>query len=133
VEDEPTTRMVLEDILSERGECRVCANGLDAVRLFGEALRGGEPFDVVIMDLIMPQMDGTEALGEMRAMERDHGVAPGSEVAVVVLSETRDVKQVMGAYREGLVSAYLSKPLDGAVLLRTLDELTGSPQAESEG
>lgn len=51
------------------GQCQIVDNGKEAVEAFPKALRQGEPFDLVTLDVLMPGKDGTETLLDMLEME----------------------------------------------------------------
>ena len=89
VEDDLNNREPMAQILSARGHRVVCAgNGKEAL-----AALGRESADLVLLDLMMPDMDGVTFLGEVRKDPR------GAKVPVVVLSAISDpdfVEQVRG-------------------------------------
>jgi signal transduction histidine kinase/ActR/RegA family two-component response regulator len=61
IDDEPEIRRVLERILRARHKVAVCGNGAEAL----ERLIAGERFDVILCDLLMPEMTGIELLAEI--------------------------------------------------------------------
>ena len=68
-EDEFVSRTKLEKILSSYGECHVTVDGSEALLAFKAALETNEPYDLICLDILMPKMDGHEALQEIRKME----------------------------------------------------------------
>lgn len=88
----------------------LATNGLEAVARFKEAaagLHGLRPFDVVLMDINMPEMDGLEATRQIRAHERDAGLNPVTIIALtgVASSEAQQEAHVSG------VNLFLIKPV----------------------
>ena len=71
VEDDQTSRRFLETLFSRLGECETACNGREAVDAFRLALQDGRRYDVVCMDIMMPEMDGQEALRQIRALEKE--------------------------------------------------------------
>ena len=69
VEDDFTSRLLLQGLLQPFGVCHVCINGKEAVEAFKIALDQKEPYDLVCLDIMMPEMDGQTALKEIRAIE----------------------------------------------------------------
>ena len=114
-EDTPANQLVIRLLLARLGhEPTIVDNG----RLALEAFQG-QPFDIVILDLQMPEMNGYEAAKAIRAAE-----APGRHVPILALSAfTQDADKEM-AIAHGF-DAFLSKPISLAGLSRGIGELTG--------
>ncbi len=110
VDDQLYFRVFLEDLLKEAGyEVRCASSGAEAL-----ALLGVESFDVVLTDLVMPEMDGSELV--QRIKER----WPAQEV--VVVTSVGDVRTAVDAMKLGATDYWL-KPLDRAAALRSLAAL----------
>lgn len=122
-EDEFTSRRLMQGILSPYGECVAVADGREAVEAFQAALDEDRPFDLVCMDIMMPVMDGQEALRRIRDLEKERGVKPSGECPVVMTTALGDPKNVVSAYYKGGAAAYLTKPIEVQVLLGTLRDL----------
>lgn len=120
VEDDFTSRLMLQRILSPYAQCDVAVNGEEAVQAFQLAHAEGRPYDLVLMDIMMPVKDGQEALLEIREHERSLGISPKDEVRVVMLSALGDPKNVVDAYYKGGASSYLVKPIDKSLLLEVI-------------
>jgi CheY-like chemotaxis protein len=114
VDDERGMRLTLADILRDRG-CRVetAETGEQAVRLCA-----GNEFDMVLMDVRMPGIDGTEALRRIRKRRSDARVIMMTAYALEHLEREA---LALGAI------AFLRKPLDVDALLELIDgALAGS-------
>ena len=109
-------REIARAILENEGLGVVCAvNGEEGVRLFRESSVG--EFSAVLMDIRMPVMDGYESSKAIRALNRpDAGQVP--IFALTADAYTGDIQKA----QESGMSGHLSKPIDPAVLLRTLEE-----------
>jgi CheY-like chemotaxis protein len=106
VDDDRINRMVLSRELEQEGHCvTAVADGGRAL----EALRA-EPFDVVLLDVLMPELDGYETLAQI---ERDEKLR---HVPVIMVSALEDVESVVRCIEMGAAD-YLPKPFD-PVLLR---------------
>lgn len=116
VDDELTTRIVLEDILSRYGEVHSCSDGVEAVDECSRALDQGGPYDLICMDLTMPTMGGLEALKLIRAAEESHGHLRTSASKVIITTASDDSGTISQAFRE-LCDAYVVKPIDPADLM----------------
>jgi CheY-like chemotaxis protein len=83
-------------------------NGLRAVACVETALALGAPYDAILTDLFMPELDGLEATKRIRAAEARAGVAPQPIIAVTASAQEEDAK----AARAAGVDAVLAKPLE---------------------
>jgi two-component system chemotaxis response regulator CheY len=89
------------------------------VEAFRMAADGGSPYDVICMDILMPEMDGKEAVTRVRALEEARGVRSTRGVKIIMTTSVHDMKDVIGSF-QALCDAYLIKPIDTADLLRQL-------------
>ena len=122
VEDDVISRRLLQKMLSPFGECHNAFNGKDAVENFSLALAEGEPYDLICLDIMMPEMDGLECLKALRGIEREMKVAPKNEVKIFMITAIDSMKSVMEAYYRGGCTAYMVKPIDREKLYATLRE-----------
>jgi len=120
VEDDFTSRLMLQRILKPYAQCDVAVNGEEAVQAFKLAHAEGNPYDLLLMDIMMPIKDGQEALLEIREHERTLGLSPKDEARVIMLSALGDPKNVVDAYYKGGASSYLVKPIDKSLLLEVI-------------
>ena len=111
VEDDFSSRLLLQTFLSRHGECHVAVNGKEAVEAFRVAAENGYRYDLVCMDLLMPEMDGRQAVREMRAIEEARRVRAISGSKIVMTTTVDAIKEVSRCFAE-LCDAYLTKPLD---------------------
>ncbi|WP_306027633.1 PAS domain S-box protein [Stappia sp. MMSF_3263] len=119
-EDNPTNRMMAGEMLVRWGCSHVEATSGEAVL---DLLETG-PFDLVLMDLSMPEMDGVEATRRIRASAR-----PYADIPVVALTAHALVAERDRALAAGM-SAFVTKPVDAAVLQRAMvDAVAGTSPA----
>ncbi len=122
VEDDFTSRLLLQEILKVYGPSHVAVNGKEAVAAVRLALAQNAPYDLVCMDIMMPEMDGQQALREIRELEEAKGILSSSGAKVVMITALTDVKNVSAAYRN-LCDGYLTKPIEKSKLLEELRKL----------
>ena len=122
VEDAPTARMQMGIFLSDHFSCEFAENGVEAIEAFNQALEQQEPFDLVCLDIMMPQQDGHETLKQMRKIESEHEIAGLDGVKVIMTTALDDSKNLFGAFREGC-EAYLVKPVRRGRLLEEVEKL----------
>jgi two-component system chemotaxis response regulator CheY len=116
VEDEFASRLVLQTFLSRYGECHIAVNGREAVEAFRAAFERGEKYDLICMDIMLPEIDGHEAVRQVRAIEVAHGICSTYGVKIFMTTSVEDIKQIIRCFQE-LCDAYLMKPIDLAKLL----------------
>jgi two-component system sensor histidine kinase/response regulator len=118
VDDVSDTRFIFRTALEVAGhEVRLAANGAEAVRLFG-----AEIFDAVIMDASMPEMDGWEATGLIRALPR------GQQVPIVIFT-AHFRRGVEDRARQAGADALVEKPMLPAELRELVERLVAERQA----
>ena len=120
VEDDFTSRKLLQRILSPYGEVDVAVNGQEAVEAFEMALEESRPYELVCMDIMMPEMDGQEALKKIREVENNKGMRGTNEAKVVMTTALDDPKNVVEAYYKGGATSYVPKPIDRQLFLQLL-------------
>jgi two-component system chemotaxis response regulator CheY len=123
VEDDFTARFMLKEILSPLGDCDIVVDGREAVRAFRLAWEEKLPYDLVCMDIMMPHMDGQEALGKIRDMEKEMGIKGPDEVKVIMITALGDPKTVVKAFYKGGATSYLVKPIDKGRVLGEIHNL----------
>jgi two-component system, chemotaxis family, chemotaxis protein CheY len=122
VEDDFTSRLLLQKLLAPYGESHIAVNGKEAVSAFRQSVVDNEPYDLICLDIMMPEMDGIAALREIRAAETRMGLMEGDGVKVIMVSALKDMKNVSAAYNE-FCDSYLVKPVDKAKLIDQLAQL----------
>ena len=113
-EDVDINREIALALLEPTEAVIVCAfDGLDAVRKFSEA---PESFDLILMDIQMPSMDGLEATRKIRAM--DHPAAKTVPIVAMTANVFReDIEQCLAAG----MNDHIGKPIDFGEVLNRLE------------
>lgn len=122
VEDDFTSRLLLQGLLQPYGVCHISVNGREAVEAFRASLAAGEPYNLVCLDIMMPEMDGQTALKQIRSLENQAGIIPSDGAKIIMTTALDDKKNIMGAFREQC-DIYLVKPIDTAKLIDELRSL----------
>jgi two-component system chemotaxis response regulator CheY len=128
VEDDFGSRRMMQKLLEPYGDVDVVVDGEEAVEAFKMAWEESAPYDIVFMDIMMPKMDGHEALKRLRELEREMGVKSADEVKVIMTSVLEDPKNVIEAYYGGSATNYLIKPIDREELEDELERLGARPK-----
>ena len=122
VDDEDLVRMIIRAILVQKGYRVVEAeDGMDAV---GKVARGEEAFDLILIDLNMPRLNGYEALQQIRRID------PG--LRAIMLSGGVEERDVIGARSLGGVG-FLQKPFENEELLQMVRESLRSGRLGAPG
>lgn len=110
-EDDYATRKYMTDFLAKYGECDVTVDGMEAVDAFLMALEEGEPYDLACLDIMMPVMDGYQALVGIRNAEKEHKVPEAEQVKVIMTTALCGEENEKMAFELGC-SVYSEKPIN---------------------
>ena len=115
VEDDEVNAKVLSLYLSKLDcEFDVASNGLEAVN----QIKRGNHYSIIIMDCMMPIMDGYQATAEIRKLERELRLTPTPIVALTANTLEQDLNKCL----ESGMDRYLLKPIDKNLLFETIEE-----------
>lgn len=118
VEDDPVSQRVLQGILSPYGECDISPNGEDAVKsFFRTSLENDSPYDLICMDIMMPEVDGQQALRQIREIEKSMGIKGLECVNIIMVTALDDPKNVITAFKDHGAIGYVTKPITREKLL----------------
>ena len=111
-EDGPDNQRLISFLLRKAGaEVELAANGREAVERASRAADQGRPFDVVLMDIQMPEMDGYEATQTLRSR--------GYEGVIIALTAHAMLSDQLKCFRSGC-NGYATKPIDQRGLINTI-------------
>jgi two-component system chemotaxis response regulator CheY len=86
------------------------------------ALEDGEPYDLACLDIMMPVMDGYQALMGIRNLEKDHNIPPEQQVKVIMTTALNEEENVRMAFELGC-SVYSGKPINQEKFEQALHKL----------
>lgn len=110
-EDDFATRKFMLKFLEKYGEVDVTVDGMEAVDAFLMSLEDKEPYDLVCLDVMMPVMDGYQALMGIRNIEKQRNIAQEDMVKVIMTTALNDERNVKKAFELGC-TVYSGKPLN---------------------
>lgn len=123
VEDDFMVRQVIRDILEDYGVVDIAVNGEEALQAFRVAWKKEMPYDLICMDIMMPVMDGNEALTHIRELEKSMGIYGIDEVKVIMITALDDAKTVVKSYSKGGATSYIVKPIEKERLIHEMREI----------
>lgn len=109
VDDEFVSRKKMSKLLKTYGDCTVAEDGGSAIACFREALEQEAPFDLVTLDIDMPDMDGTEVLFELRDLEGER------HTPVMMVTSHSDRDTIITAVQAGC-DDYIAKPFNRVLI-----------------
>lgn len=121
-EDDFTSRKALRSFLSKYGECDITVDGKEAVQAFRMGLEDEAPYDLICLDIMMPEMDGYLALKEIRKIEEEFSVSSENRVKVIMTTALSEGRNVRKAFELGC-EAYAGKPIDQEKLVNVMVKL----------
>jgi HD-like signal output (HDOD) protein len=108
VDDEIVSRKKMLKILGKFGECEVALTGTQAVEVFREALEKQTPFELITLDIMMPEIDGKQVLQHIREYEKQKDVPREQWVKVFMVTSATD--------------EYITKPFSMETVMKKLGE-----------
>lgn len=123
VDDDQLGRELIAEYLGDLAAFDMATNGREAVEHYQAAIESGSPYDLIILDIIMPEMNGHEAAKTIRRMEQEKKIQPDKGVNIIVLSALNTPKDVIETYVSAQSAAHLIKPVTREKLLLTLNKL----------
>ncbi|MBP9997573.1 MAG: response regulator [Lachnospiraceae bacterium] len=110
-EDDFVTRKFMMNFLSKYGDCDVTVDGMEAVDAFMMALEEDDPYDLVCLDIMMPVMDGYQALIGIRNLEKEREIPQEKAAKVIMATALNEEKNVKMAFDLGC-TIYSGKPIN---------------------
>jgi len=122
VDDEAVSRKMLERIMRSFGDCMAVNSGAEAIVAFEAAWHNWAPFDLVTLDVSMPDMLGIDVLKRIRHLEDTKQVPPEKRVKIIMVTAHSDKDTVIAAIQAGC-NDYLTKPFHQASIAKKLLKL----------
>jgi two-component system chemotaxis response regulator CheY len=122
VEDEFAPRLVLQRFLNVHGPCEVATTAAEALAAVRLALEQKTPYQVICLDIELPDGSGQEVLKQIRRLEAEFTVPDELHTRVLMTSGHSEAEQVKASFYNGS-DGFLVKPVDPQRLQRKLCEL----------
>ncbi len=121
-EDDLASRKVISKFLSNYGECDITIDGMEALEAFMMAWDEGRPYDLICLDIMMPELDGIKTLKAIRDIETQKGLKEDKRAKIIMTTALNDKDSVMNAFETGC-EAYAAKPLNMDKLAEVMKKL----------
>lgn len=121
-EDDFPSRKLMLEYLSQFGECDVTVDGMEATFAFMMALDEEKYYDLICLDVMMPALDGYQALKMIRDMENERNIPENKRAKIIMTTALNEKKNVDKAFEMGC-SVYCAKPIDLDKLKEVLKKL----------
>ncbi|MDT8445626.1 MAG: response regulator [bacterium] len=122
VDDELVSRKKMAKILNALGKVKEAETGNGAIKAFSDAIDAGEPFDLVSLDVGLPDLNGTDLLVELRDLEAKV-VTPGYKpVKILMVTAHSDRDTVLTSIQAGC-DEYVVKPFTSDLVMRKLRQI----------
>lgn len=131
VEDDPTTAQMMKFMLRNYVEFAHAKNGQEGYDVFCNNFEDEKPFDLILLDIMMPMVDGQEMLEALREYEEENGVVQSAGSKVVMTTCVDDNKEIYHSLSHGVMD-YMTKPIQRDKLLSLLEQVNGSPLEKQE-
>lgn len=119
VEDDYITSQVMQEIMLSFGSCDIAEDGKQAIELFQTAQLTGMLYDVIFLDIMMPEMDGQEVLDKIRKIEKMNGIIGLDCVKIIMTTALDDYNNIKTAF-SNQAEGYLIKPIDKDKVVKVL-------------
>ncbi|MBF0161310.1 MAG: response regulator [Magnetococcales bacterium] len=110
-DDEFNNRVLMGRLLEAYGQVDLVVDGREALDAFLLAHAENEPYDIVFMDIMMPNMDGHQSVQAMRKKEAELGLVAQREVKVIMVTALDSPKEAMKSYYHDGCTDYITKPV----------------------
>ncbi len=124
VDDNLANRELILELLADQAHCSVAVNGQEALEAYDQSLKS-KPYDIILLDISMPDIDGVEVLERIREREEKAGVALGKGIPIVMVTAHKE--PVMTAFNKGCDN-YILKPVIKEDLIAKIEEKIGKSQ-----
>lgn len=121
-EDDLASRKFISKFLSTYGECDITIDGIEALEAFMLAWDEGKPYDLICLDIMMPNLDGEKTLKMIRDIEKQKGIEDSNRVKIIMTTALNERDRVFNAFETGC-EAYASKPINTEKLIEVIKRL----------
>lgn len=121
-DDELVSRKFMERIMTHYGECETVESGKATVEAFKTAWENCASFDLITLDISMPDIDGLDVLFQIREIENSQKLPANKRVVIIMVTASADKDTIITAIQAGC-NEYIAKPFDRDTISKKLIKL----------
>ena len=122
VDDEIVSRMKMFKIMMNFGDCDEAEGGSEAIAAFIEAWQERAPYDLITLDISMPDMDGKKTLSRIRAIEKEREIPREKQVKIIMVTANSDTNNLLLSVNAGC-DEFIVKPINRQRVIEKLRKI----------
>jgi len=128
VDDDKVTRKLIIEILKDKAQCVEAINGIDALEIYNESLQNKAPFDVMLLDILMPDIYGVEVYHIIRTRERTEGISSKERIPIVMI--TAFANMFRSHLDDGTSNAFIEKPITAEKIISAIQSVVPAKEIQ---
>ncbi len=121
VDDELVSRKKMMKIISNFGQCEGVKNGKAALSAVKKSLEDWKLYNLITLDISMPDVSGTHVLSTIRELEKERGLDDNERVKILMVTSHSDVETVKACV--GKCDGYVIKPFNKEMMVDKLEKI----------
>jgi putative nucleotidyltransferase with HDIG domain len=122
IDDDMVSLTKMELIMEYFGDCKTLDHGGEALAVFHEAHQADNPFDLIMLDINLPGMDGIQLLSAIRRAEKELNIEKSHKAKILMTSSYRDKARIVASVQCGC-DDYIGKPFNLDLIRNKLEKL----------
>lgn len=122
VDDMSIYRKILKNMLTNVEQCDTAAEGIQALEYFELAHAEKKPYDLILLDITMPEMNGKEFLEIIRKKEKKKKIAVQDQVKIIMITASADSGTITKCFDAGC-DGYIVKPVKEDELQQKIEKV----------
>ncbi|MCP3898351.1 MAG: HDOD domain-containing protein, partial [Desulfobacteraceae bacterium] len=122
IDDDFISRKILNAKLNKLGECTSVDGGKEAISLYNKSLKEKEPFNLLVLDISMPHVNGLEVLKTIRGKERKQKIPKTKRVKIIMVTSRMNKLTIKSCIKNGC-NGYITKPVNSFLLFQNIKKL----------
>ncbi|MCD4677873.1 MAG: response regulator [Desulfobacula sp.] len=121
VDDELVSRKKMMKIVTDFGKCEGVKNGKAAISAIKTALEDWKLYNLITLDVSMPDISGTEVLSTIRQLEEERGLDAEEKAKILMVTSHSDIETVKACV--GKCDGYVIKPFNKEVMVEKMKKI----------